>query len=196
MSKDIFAGKQLNDLKCYIRYDKAYSEAKEYDLLFLFKKIKVWELLSNTKIKQWEKEDLIEYFTHGIKVKPEHYREFKEVINAENLDYLALGLDENISKFTLQRKVQFLNEITTNIFHREDLKLNVKDIEIDIKVKMDTIYNKEEIIDICNSLANIQDRFIIYAMFNCVRGNESSDLLQIKEQDVDLENKWTIIWKA
>lgn len=50
------------------------------------------------------------------------------------------------------------------------------------------IYNKEEIVAICNQFINAQDRFIIYSIWYGLKDSKFEDITAIKVSDVDFDN--------
>lgn len=49
--------------------------------------------------------------------------------------------------------------------------------------------SKKEVIQMIHRLDNAQDKFIIYGIFNGLISSSNSDILQIKVNDIDFENK-------
>lgn len=45
-------------------------------------------------------------------------------------------------------------------------------------------YNKEFILNVCNSLINYQDKFIVYGLYQGLKGDDYADLLEIKLADI------------
>ena len=54
-------------------------------------------------------------------------------------------------------------------------------------------YTLDEIKHICNSFINASDSFIIYALYNNLRGKEFKDILNIKTSDVADDNSYIMI---
>ena len=54
-------------------------------------------------------------------------------------------------------------------------------------------YTLDEIKSICNSFINASDSFIIYALYNNLRGKEFKDILNIKTSDVADDNSYIMI---
>ena len=73
--------------------------------------------------------------------------------------------------------------------NREDLLITTKDFPDQILEKKTDLFTKQEIIDICDSLVNAQDRFIVYALFSGIRGNKYEDLVKLKVKDINFETK-------
>lgn len=72
------------------------------------------------------------------------------------------------------------------IFHDIDPSLNVDFEMLEAKVVLDKHFTKEEIIKICDYVCSInpQNAFIIYALWNGIRGEEYKDILGLKKDDI------------
>ncbi len=57
----------------------------------------------------------------------------------------------------------------------------------DCRIEKTNLFTKQEIIDICNSLVNVQDKFIIYGLFSGIRGNKYEDLVKLKVKDINFD---------
>lgn len=74
-----------------------------------------------------------------------------------------------------------------------DLRIDgINDIEKDELIDpeaLSRLYTKEEIIEICDTLVNPCDKFIIYALFNGIQGKQLKDLRELKTENIDLNKK-------
>lgn len=176
--------KTINNIEEYIS-DKKYVYSKRQGLINIFKKIELWERVSGVKVENWTKEFLIDLCKNGIELKEEHF-------NNNELKGLELfKLADKICKtsyYGLYTNISYVNEIIT-FLGREDIVVKTKDFQDQIFKKKSDLFTKEEIIDICNSLVNAQDRFIIYALFSGIRGNKYEDLVKLKTKDINFETK-------
>lgn len=57
----------------------------------------------------------------------------------------------------------------------------------------DTYFTREEIQDICDLFINPVDKFIIYGLFCGIDGEEKKDLLLLKKDKINFENKTIIL---
>ena len=94
------------------------------------------------------------------------------------------------SSRTIYNTVAYVNLViqTFNI----DMEKIVTD-EIDSKKMLtnetEGYFTRKEIQDICNTLENPQDKFIIYAIFNGIYGVEGVNLRNLKRDDIDMNKK-------
>ena len=97
--------------------------------------------------------------------------------------------DKNTTSYaTLQVKANLLREVL--VFMNIDAKVDTTKFKKEIvSDEIEGFYTKKELIDICNTFINPQDKFIVYAIFMGINGKEYEDLCTLKEEDVDFDNK-------
>ena len=166
---------------------KEYVDSKEYmystkqGLLYAFKKLQLWEESTNVKVDNWTKELVLNLCKNGV--------DFEKVdfTNRKAADLIKLGSKiPTTSYHGLYTSLSYINKVLT-FLGREDLTLSIN--EFNLKQKTKELFTREEIVDICDSLANSQDRFILYALFKGIRGNKYSDLVNLKVKDIDFDTK-------
>ena len=176
--------KTVVDFEKYLT-DMNYIYSKKQGLMNAFKKIELWESVTNVKIENWRKEFLIELCKNGVELKEKDYRNSK----LKSIDLIKLsGKICNSSYYGLYTNLNYINDVMTYL-NREDLLITTKDFPDQILEKKTDLFTKQEIIDICNSLVNAQDRFIVYALFSGIRGNKYEDLVKLKVKDINFETK-------
>ena len=175
--------KTINELKEYIEV-KGYADSKNRGLLNIFRKINVWEEVSGVNIDNWSREFLIDLCKNGITLKHEDFENTN--LKCSKLIKLSDGISKS-SYYGLHTNILYVNEIMS--FLGSKLSVNIKDFQDKPLNKKSGLFTKEEIIDICNSLVNVQDKFIIYALFSGIRGNKYEDLTNLKTKDINFETK-------
>ena len=176
--------KTIVDFEKYLT-DMNYIYSKKQGLMNAFRKIELWESVTNVKIENWRKEFLIELCKKGVELKKEDYNNSK----LKRLDLIKLsGKICNSSYYGLYTNLNYINDVMTYL-DREDLLITTKDFPDQILEKKTDLFTKQEIIDICDSLVNAQDRFIVYALFSGIRGNKYEDLVKLKVKDINFETK-------
>ena len=174
----------MRDIKQFEDYinNTDYIYAKKKGLIYAFKRILLWELASKTSIESWNLDTLINFCNNGVNI--------DDVICPE---YVSMSDFIRISKkittksyFGLYTNISYIND-ALKFLGREDLNLNISDFD-DIGKKTD-LFTKQEIKDICDTLANPQDKFIIYALFSGIRGNKYSDLVNLRVEDINFDTK-------
>ena len=169
--------KYINDMNCI------YS--KKQGLMNAFRKIELWESVTKIKIENWEREFLIELCKRGVELKKEDYNNSK----LKRLDLIKLSSKIcNNSYYGLYTNLVHINEVMSYL-DRDDLLITTKDFQDQILEKKTDLFTKQEIIDICDSLVNAQDRFIVYALFSGIRGNKYEDLVKLQVKDINFETK-------
>ena len=169
--------KYINDMNCI------YS--KKQGLMNAFRKIELWESVTKIKIENWEREFLIELCKRGVELKKEDYNNSK----LKRLDLIKLSSKIcNNSYYGLYTNLVYINEVMSYL-DRDDLLITTKDFQDQILEKKTDLFTKQEIIDICDSLVNAQDRFIVYALFSGIRGNKYEDLVKLQVKDINFETK-------
>lgn len=176
--------KTINDFEKYID-DMNYIYSKKQGLMNAFKKIELWESATNIKLENWKKNFLIELCKEGVELKEEDYRNSK----LKSLELIKLSSKIcNSSYYGLYTNLNYINEVMSYL-DRDDLLISTKDFPDKILEKKTDLFTKQEIIDICDSLVNAQDRFIVYALFSGIRGNKYEDLVKLKVKDINFETK-------
>ena len=118
------------------------------------------------------------------------------------INYQDLTL-ELIEEFILQ---EFKSNNRASVYNNINiLNAILKENNVNIKIESsdyvneltqsDTInyFTLDEIKSICNSFINASDSFIIYALYNNLRGKEFKDILNIKTSDVADDNSYIMI---
>lgn len=145
--------------------DNKYNDNKKMTLLSAYKKMERWELLKR--------------------------KDLESMTRAEIVGFSQTGNDKiaNRSYIGLQVMMDAVNEIL--VWANSKVKLSMKDFDIDeIFLKAnDRYFTKEEIQDICNLFINPQDKFIVYGLYCGIYGKTYSDLLELKTDDIDMENR-------
>lgn len=136
-------------------------------------------------------------------------KKIKQYLLENNKTIENMNLDDavNVAKSIKSRsfgslnvQIDALNEVL-KWAGREDLEINVNGIHqgketkvFDIKENLiddvkKRFYTKEEVQDICNTFINAQDKFIIYSLFLGIDGKARTDLLHLKVDQIDFDNK-------
>ena len=175
----------MEDMKRFENYinNSDYVYAKKRGLMHTFRRIKLWELASNTKVKNWDLETLVKFCKEGVSLQNVSRPEGLKV-----LDFVKMSKRiPTTSYFGLYTNITYINEVL-RFLGRDDLILTTNEFQGDMGKKTD-LFARQEIIDICDALANAQDKFIIYALFSGIRGNKYSDLVNLKVEDVNFDTK-------
>lgn len=176
----------MKDIKQFENYinDTDYIYAKKRGLVRVFKRIQLWESASNTSVDKWNLNMLVNFCKNGIDIK-----DVKRPANMEVVDFIRICKKlPTTSYFGLCTNITYINDVL-KFLGREDLNLSVSDFQDDNIGKEKDLFTKQEIIDICDALANPQDKFIIYALFSGIRGNKYSDLVNLKVKDINFNTK-------
>ena len=120
----------------------------------------------------------------------------------KSIEYQDLTL-ELIEDFILQ---EFKSSNRAAIYNNiKILNQILKDNNVNIKIESSDYVNEltqsdtmdyftlNEVKSICNSFINASDSFIIYALYNNLRGKEFKDILNIKTSDVADDNSYIMI---
>ena len=120
----------------------------------------------------------------------------------KSIEYQDLTL-ELIEEFVLQ---EFKSSNRAAIYNNiKILNQILKDNNVNIQIESSNYVNEltqsdtmdyftlDEIKFICNSFINASDSFIIYALYNNLRGKEFKDILNIKTSDVADDNSYIMI---
>lgn len=122
-----------------------------------------------------------------------------EDMNLEDVLNIAKSIKSR-SFGSLNVQIDALNDVLMYA-DRKDLQINVNGIHqgketkiFDIKENLiddvsERFYTKQEIQDICNTFINAQDKFIIYGLFCSIDGKARADLLNLKVDQIDFENR-------
>lgn len=168
--------------------EKEYVYTKKRELITMFQKVQIWEDLIGIAFDSWQKKTIMNLYENGINPTLKDYKRYKECgIGSDTLNRLAAGSTKT-SYFTFTTRINRLNEVL-DFLNREDLKICTREFKIKVKVNTTSLFTRRELIDLCDTLANPQDKFILYALFRGIRGNKYSDLLELKVSDINLETK-------
>lgn len=136
-------------------------------------------------------------------------KKIKKYFVDSNKTFESMNLDDvlNIAKSIKSRsfgslnvQIDALNDVL-EYADRKDLQINVNGVHqgketkvFDIRENLiddvsERFYTKEEVQDICNTFINPQDKFIIYGLFCGIDGKARTDLLNLKVDQIDFENK-------
>ena len=120
----------------------------------------------------------------------------------KSIEYQDLTL-ELIEEFILQ---EFKSSNRAAIYNNINiLNAILKENNVNIKIESSDYVNElvksnsinyftlDEVKSICNSFINASDSFIIYALYNNLRGKEFKDILNIKTSDVADDNSYIMI---
>lgn len=113
-------------------------------------------------------------------------------LTLELIEEFVLKEFKSSNRAAIYNNIKILNAI---------LKENNVNIQIESSdyvnelVKSNSInyYTLDEVKSICNSFINASDSFIIYALYNNLRGKEFKDILNIKTSDVSDDNSYIMI---
>lgn len=154
----------------------------------MMNRIQLWEDLSDVKFENWNKWMLQSMLENGVSPKKEDILKYEMLgVHPEELKKLSSGICST-TYFSFRSRMHHTNTIM-KFLKRDDLIINIKEFEVKIEIKTDNLLSKEEVINLCNMLTNVQDKFIIYAIFSGIKGTGYSDLVELKMDDVDLKNK-------
>ena len=160
-----------------------YIYAKKRGLIHAFKKIQLWETASNTSVDKWDLNILMNFCKNGVSLEG-----IKKPADVDAMEFIRMSKKiTTTSYFGLYTNINYINDVL-KFLGREDLVLTVSDFQ-DTAGNKTNLFTKQEIIDICDSLVNVQDKFIIYALFSGIRGNKYSDLVNLKVSDINFETK-------
>lgn len=116
---------------------------------------------------------------------------YRKEVGKDNIKDLTLEELENFVKkyYKSSNRIGFYNQISIlNEILIENNNKNMIDsrklVNECVKFNEDKYFTKPEVIDLCNSLTNYQDKFIIYALFSGIVGKNCDDLLSIKTKDI------------
>lgn len=183
--------KTINNFKGYEEFlnyidNSKLSSSKQKSIITIFKKIRVWETATNSNIENWDKDYLTQLCKSGVKLKEDDYLSYKNIIKSR-LDRLAGGI-VGTSYSGLYNAISAMNYLLINYF-KKDIEFSIGEFEIVRKHRVEDLFKRDEIIKICNSLTNPQDKYLIYGLFCGIKGREFSDLLQLQSKDVNMKNK-------
>ena len=158
----------MMDIKKFENYinESNYIYAKKKGVMYAFKRMQLWESATKTNIDKWNKNFLIKLCKEGVDLEGVERPDDMEVSE-------FVRLSEKISMssyYGLYTNLLYINEVLS-FFGRDDLNLTTNDFQ-DYRIEKTNLFKKQEIIDIWNSLVNVQDKFIIYGLFSGIRGNK------------------------
>jgi hypothetical protein len=121
-----------------------------------------------------------ENFTENNKLNDE---DIKEIIRKS-----FSSSEKNTTSYgTLQVKANLLREVLE--FMGVKAEVDTSKMKELVSSEIDGFYTQKEIISICNTFENPQDKFIVYALFMGINGKEYEDICTLKETDIDFEDK-------
>lgn len=145
--------------------DNEYRGDKKARLLSAYKKLEKWELLKKKNLESMTKVEIIDLCQNGKdKIANKSYLGLQGMMDAVN--YVLAWLNSNV-------------------------KLSMKDFDINelFLRANDKYFTKKEIQLICGKFLNPQDKFIVYGLYIGIYGKTYSDLLELKTDDIDMENR-------
>lgn len=96
------------------------------------------------------------------------------------------------SRMTLYRRQNQLNTIL-KLLELDHLCITKDDIDINViadnNTNLNDFFTLDEIKNICNTLTNPQDKFIIYSLFLGIGGKEAADIRGLKKQNINLKDR-------
>lgn len=126
-------------------------------------------------------------------------RKLKQFIKIQNLTFSKLT-KKDVEKFILENfnttnrlshynNIRILNDLLE--YHKVPITIDSSEyVDISAPVKDERYFTKVEIQETCDAIINFQDKFILYALFNGIRGKGCSDLLNIKVEDIAEDNSY------
>lgn len=110
-------------------------------------------------------------------------KDIKEIISKS-----FASTEKNTTSYgTLQVKANLLREVLN--FMGVDVDVDTTKFKELVSSEIDGFYTQKEIIDICRTFQNPQDKFIVYGLFMGINGKEYEDICTLKEEDIDFEDK-------
>lgn len=156
-----------NSKKVFDMYmeEKGLNENRIAVMKGVYKKLSRWEISKNKSIQKATKDELIDLCKSGTsKIANRSYGAMKTRVDAINdiLKWLKVDIKLSMTDF------------------------NAKEILTDSKIRY---FTREEMQDICDIFINAQDKFIVYGLFSGIYGKGYSDILNLKVEDIDMENR-------
>ena len=113
-------------------------------------------------------------------------------LTLELIEEFILQEFKSSNRAAIYNNIKILNQILKD--NNVNIKIESSDYVNEL-VKSNSInyYTLNEIQLICNSFINASDSFIIYALYNNLRGKEFKDILNIKTSDVADDNSYIMI---
>ena len=113
-------------------------------------------------------------------------------LTLELIEEFVLKEFKSNNRASVYNNIKILNAILKE--NNVNIQLESSDYVNEL-VKSNSInyYTLDEIKSICNSFINASDSFIIYALYNNLRGKEFKDILNIKTSDVADDNSYIMI---
>lgn len=104
-------------------------------------------------------------------------------LSLENIENFILINMKTINRSSYYTNIRIVNEILND--NENDIVISSKTyVDECVKSKDEQFFTKKEIQNVCHSLLNFQDKFIVYALWNKIMGKEYKDLLNLKISDV------------
>ena len=104
-------------------------------------------------------------------------------LNSDDLKKFIVKNFKTINRSAYYNSIKILNEILKEYdnFIEIDSKLYVEEC---VQTRDIQYFTKTEIISVCNTLMNFQDKLIIYLLWNGIMGKEYKDILNMRVSDV------------
>ena len=113
-------------------------------------------------------------------------------LTLELIEEFILKEFKSSNRAAIYNNIKILNQILKD--NNVNIQLESSDYVNEL-TQSDTMdyFTLDEIKSICNSFINASDSFIIYALYNNLRGKEFKDILNIKTSDVADDNSYIMI---
>lgn len=145
--------------------ENGFNENRIATLTGAYKKLERWEIIKNKEVREMTKSEIVSLCQEGNnKIANRSYVSLQVMLDAVN--YILKWADSEV-------------------------KLSMTDFNIDevLTKANDRFFTKQEIQDICDLFINPQDKFIVYGIFCGVYGKGYNDLLELKTENLDMENR-------
>lgn len=106
-------------------------------------------------------------------------------ITKDDLDEIILNGKHKLvgeSRTGLYNNIKILNNILKE--SGVGIEVNSSDYVDKLEFNEDKYFTRKEIREVCNLFYNAQDKFIVYALWNGIMGNDYEDLLNLKVEDI------------
>lgn len=167
--------------------EENYVYSKQMGLIRAYKKLLLWEDIINKDMHIWDKKTLINLYINGVKIGNDDYISYFNDESISSVKKLTTGIVSS-SYYTTYCTLQNFNEVF-KLLSLDKLIMNIEELKLNFQAEKVKSFTRGEVIDICDTLVNVQDKFIIYALFSGIKGNKYEDLLTLKLNDIDLKNK-------
>ena len=113
-------------------------------------------------------------------------------LTLELIEEFILQEFRSSNRAAIYNNIKILNQILKD--NNVNIKIESSDYVNElVKSNLINYFTLDEIKSICNSFINASDSFIIYALYNNLRGKEFKDILNIKTSDVSDDNSYIMI---